>query len=126
MENVNLDLIPRDGDRALKELSDGNMIVARSNNDFLYVVEFDGKFHMFSHTPGSPGGGQKQFPHDEKYTAVIRKLTDLADALYKVDFDKDMNLYGVMYAAEEGILSMFPGDSRDNDEDIEFVIKGEE
>lgn len=122
MENVNLDLLPKEGDRLLKELGQGHMVIVRSKNDFLYILDFDGKFHMFSHTPGAPGGGQKQFPKDEKYTAVIRKLADLSDAVYKAEFDRGLNLYGVMASAEEGILSLFPGDDRAKDSDIEFVI----
>jgi hypothetical protein len=122
VENVNLELLPREGNRLLEELGKGYMVIVRSKNDFLYVLDFDGKFHMFSHTPGAPGGGQKQFPKDEKYTAVIRKLADLSDAVYKAEFDKGLNLYGVMASAEEGILSLFPGNDRDMDSDIEFVI----
>ncbi|NLA88040.1 MAG: hypothetical protein GX847_12330 [Clostridiales bacterium] len=122
MENINLDILPKEGGRLLEELENGLMVIVRSKNDFLYILDFDGKFHMFSHTPGAPGGGQKQFPKDEKHTAVIRKLADLADAVYKAEFDKGLNLYGVMASAEEGILSLFPGNDRDKDSDIEFVI----
>lgn len=122
MENVNLELLPKDGDRLLEELGHGHMVIVRSKNDFLYILDFDGKFHMFSHTPGAPGGGQKQFPKDEKYTAVLRKLADLSDTVYKAQFDRELNLYGVMASAEEGILSLFPGDDRGKDSDIEFVI----
>ena len=122
MENIDLNLLPKEGARLLEELGKGNMVIARSKNDFLYILEFDNKFHMFSHTPGAPGGGQKQFPRDEKYTAVIRKIADLSDALSMVEFDKQLNLYGVMVSAEEGILSMFPGNDRDSDSDIEFIL----
>jgi hypothetical protein len=122
MENVMLKVLPKDGDRFLEELRRGNMVIARSKNDFLYILDFDNKFHMFSHTPGAPGGGQKQFPKDEKYNATIRKIADLSDNIYMAEFDKNFNLYGVMASAEEGILSLFPGDDRDQDSDIEFVI----
>ena len=124
MENINLNLLAKDGDKMLEELGKGNMVIARSKNEFLYIIDFDGKFHMFSHTPGASGGGQKQFPKDEKYTAVIHKLAILSDSVYLAEFDKDMNLYGVMASAEEGILSLFPGDDRDKDmdSDIEFVL----
>ena len=118
--NVNLDILPKDGDRVLKELSDGNMVIARSKNDFMYMVAFDDHFHMFSHTPGDEGGGQRQVPIDEKHIAVIRKIADLADAVYLAEFDKDLNLYGVMASAEEGILEMFPGDDRDSDGMVDF------
>lgn len=122
MENIDLSMLPKDGDKMLEELGHGNMVIVRSNNDFLYILDFDGKFHMFSHTPGAPGGGQKQFARDEKHIAVVRKLADLADKVFMVAFDKSMNLYGVMASAEEGILSMFPGEDRDADGDIEFIL----
>jgi len=120
MENIDLDVLPKDGERVLKELADGNMVIARSKNDFLYILDFGGEFHMFSHTPGAPGGGQRKLPKDEKYTATIRKIADMSDAVFTAQFDKGLNLYGVMATAEEGILSMFPGE--DMPGDIEFVI----
>ncbi|MCL1835063.1 MAG: hypothetical protein FWG48_02780 [Oscillospiraceae bacterium] len=119
-ENIDLNVLPKDGERALQELSLGNMVAFRSGNDFLYAVDTDGQYHLFSHTSGAPGGGQRQFPKDEKNTASVRKLADLADAVYLVGFDKSMNIYGVMYTAEEGILSMFPGEDRDSDGVVDF------
>ena len=127
MENISLDILPKDGERMLTELAAGNMVIARSKNDFMYILDFNGQFHMFSHTPGAPGGGQRQFPKDEKYTATVRKLADLSDAVYVVEFDKSMNLYGVMSTAENAILSMFPGDDRDSDGIVDFMAPdGEE
>ena len=126
MDEISLDVIPKDGERLLQELAEGKMVVARSKNDFMYILDFDGQFHLFTHTPGAPGGGQRQFPKDEQYTATVRKLADLADSMYVVEFDKDLNIYGVMYSAEEGILSMFPGDDRDSDGIIDFGMTDEE
>ena len=120
MEEISLDVMPKDGERLLQELADGRMVIARSKNDFMYILDFDGQFHLFTHTPGAPGGSQKQFPKDEQYTATVRKLADLADAMYVVDFDKDLNIYGVMFSAEEGILSRFPGGDRDSDGVVDF------
>ena len=37
-----------------------------------------------------------------------------------------MNLYGVMASAEEAILTAFPGNDRDADEDVEFRVRGSE
>lgn len=126
MQLVNLSILPKDGDRVLRELADGNMVIVRSKNDFLYIVDFnDGKFHMFFHACGAPGGGKKQFPKNEKYIAVVKKLAVLADHVYKAEFEKDMNLYGVMAAAEEGILSLFPGDANGEDDVIEFIVPGQ-
>jgi len=122
MDNINLEILPKDGDRLLQELAAGNMVITRSKNDFLYIVDFNGQFHLFSHTPGAPGGGQRQFPEDEQYTAMVSKLADLADAVYMAEYDKGLNIYGVMYTAEEAILSMFPGEGSENDAMIDFTI----
>ena len=122
MDEISLGRLSNAGGVLLEELEKGKMAIVRSKNDFLYIVEFDGQFHMFSHTPGAPGGGQKQFVKDEKHIAIITKLTELADHVYSVEFDKSMNLYGVMATAEEGILHLYPGDDRDSDSDIEFHI----
>ena len=121
MENINLDILPIDGERMLEQLAAGNMVIARANNDFLYIVDFNDTFHMFSHTIGAQNGGQKQFPKDEKNTAIIKKVADLSSAVYVAEFDKDHNIFGVMYTAEEAILSMFPGEDRDNDGTVDFM-----
>ena len=122
MDNINLDVLPNDGERMLTELANGNMVITRSKNDFLYIIEHGGQFHMFRHTPGAPGGGQKKFPKDEQYTATIRKLADIADSVYLVEYDKEMNLFGVMVTAEEGILDLFPGEDRENDGMVDFGL----
>ena len=124
MENINLDLLPKDGERMLVELAAGNMVIARSKNTFLYIIEFSGQFHMFMHTPGAPGGGQRQFPKDEKNMAIVRKLADISDAVYMAEYDKSLNLYGVMYTAEEGILELFPGNDRESDGMVDFGLPG--
>jgi len=120
MEDINLDVLPKDGEQLLKELAAGKMVIARSKNDFLYILDFDGQFHMFSHTPGAPSGGQRQFPKDEKYTATVRNLAKISDEVYVAEYEKSLNLYGVMATAEDGILSMFPGDDRDSDGMVDF------
>ena len=122
MEKINLDMLPKDPDRILEELTAGNMVVTRSKNDFLYILDNDGQFHMFTHASGAPGGGQRQFPKDEKHTAMVRKLADLSDAMYLVEFEKDLNLYAVMYTAEEAILEMFPSEDRDADGMVDFGL----
>jgi len=121
-DNIKLDVLPKDGDRLLEELSRGNMVAARSKNDFMYVLDDGGNYRLFLHTPGSTGGGRKVFPKNEKYTAIIRSFAEMSDALFLVEFDKKMDLFGVLASAEEGILSMYPGDDRDADETVEFFV----
>ena len=125
MENINLDLLPIDGERMLEETGKGNMAIARSKSEFLYIVELNEQIHMFSHTVGAPGGGQKQFPRDEKSIAIVKKVTDLADACYVCEFDHGYNIYSVMATAEQAILEMFPGEDRDSDGVVDFGIPKE-
>ena len=119
--SVTLDLLPKDGDRVLHELKNGNMVIFRSGNDFLYAMEFNGQYHMFSHTVGAQGGGQRQFEVNEKYMTSVRKLADLSDSAFLCIFDKSMHLYSVLQSAEDGILSMFPSVDSDNNETVEFA-----
>jgi len=120
--NIRLDVLPKDADRILEELSKGNIVAARSKNNFMYMLDDGGEYRLFTHTPGSPGGGRKAFPINEKYTALIRSFAGMSDSLFLVEFDKGMNLFGVLAGAEEGILNMFPGNDRDADGTVEFLV----
>ena len=120
--NIRLDVLPKDADRILVELSKGNIVAARSKNDFMYMMEEGEEYRLFSHTPGSAGGGRKTFPKNEKYTALIRSFAVMSDAMFLVEYDRSMDFFGVLASAEEGILSMFPGDDRDADGTVEFLV----
>jgi hypothetical protein len=120
--NITLDVLPKDGNRILEELSKGNMVAVRSKNDFMYILDEGDLYRLFFHTPGTQDGGRKGLPKNEKNTAIIRSFAEIADALFLVEFDRGMDLLGVLASAEEGILNMYPGDDRDADEMVEFSI----
>ncbi len=124
MENVSLELLPKDGGRIMDELALGHMVIARSKNEFLYILKGNESYQLFTHIPGSPGANRKTVMDDEKNSAVIRKLADLSDHLYKAEFDKALDIYGVMSSAEEGILSLFPTEGGESDGQIDFVFPG--
>jgi hypothetical protein len=125
---INLDVLTEDEDKLIEVLDGGAMAAFRSGNDFLYVIKDsrENEYRLFSHTPGSPGGGTRSFPSDEKHLAMVRKLLNVADHAYLVEFDSGMDIMGVMAGAEEGILTAFPGDDRDSDGTVEFKIPGDE
>lgn len=123
---IDLEVLGKNGDRVLEELERGKLIAARSKDDFLYILERGGTYHMFTHAVGSPEGGNKRFPKDEKYTAMVKSLATVADAVFAATFDEKMNLFGVLASAEHGILSMFPGAGEDEDGVITFSIPGED
>lgn len=123
---IDLEVLGKEGEKLLAALEEGKLVVARSKDDFLYILEKDGEYHLFTHHLGSPEGGSKRFPKDEKYTAMMKSLATVSDAVFGAAFAQDMDLFGVMASAEHGILSMFPGEGEDEDGVITFSVPGEE
>jgi hypothetical protein len=83
-------------------------------------------FRLFSHTPGAASGGKKSFPIDEKHRAVVKKLANMADALYAIGFDADMDIFGVMASAEDAVCAASMGFGAGEACDITFAIPGED
>lgn len=123
---IDLEVLGKDGDKLLSALGAGKLVCARSRDDFLYILEKGGEYHLFTHHLGSPEGGSKRFPKDEKYTAMMKSLATVADGVFAATFDPDMNLFGVMASAEHGILSLFPGRGTEEDGVITFSVPGED
>ena len=123
---IDLEVLGKDGDKLLNALKEGKLVCARSKNDFLYILEKGGEFHLFTHHLGSPEGGSKKFPKDEKYTAMMKSLATVSDAVFAASFVPEMNLFGVMASAEHGILSLFPGEGDEEDGIITFSVPGED
>ena len=126
MEEI-IDLKPLElkEDQLHETLDSGNMIVLRSQSDFIYIVRKDNSFFLFSHRPGSAEGGRKKYEDDEKGRAILKNLVSIAEFMYEASFDDSMDIRGVMVSAEEGILSMFPLDDSMGGMEIEFEIPGE-
>ena len=123
---VDLEVLGKEGDKLLNALGEGKLVCARSKDDFLYILEKNGEYHLFTHHVGSPEGGNKRFPKDEKYTAMMKSLATVSDAVFAATFKPEMNLFGVMASAEHGILSLFPGEGMEDDGFIEFSVPGED
>ena len=123
---IDLEVLGKDGEKLLAALGEGKLVCARSRDDFLYILEKDGEYHLFTHHLGAPEGGSKRFPKDEKYTAMMKSLATVSDAVFAAAFAPDMNLFGVMASAEHGILSLFPGEGDEDDGVITFAVPGED
>jgi hypothetical protein len=124
-DKIDLNMLARDGDALLAALARGEIVAARSKEHFLYILTANECFQLFSHTTGAASGGKKNFPIDEKHRAVIKNLANVADDLYTIGFDAGMDLYGVMASAEEAICAMRAEYGAGGDDDITFVIPGE-
>jgi hypothetical protein len=125
-ENIDLKPLARDGDALLAALGRGEMAAARSKEHFLYILASNERFQLFSHTAGAASGGKKSFPIDEKHRAVVKKLAHMADALYAIDFDADMDIFGVMASAEEAVCALSMEFGAGGDAEITFAIPGED
>jgi hypothetical protein len=125
-DKINLKMLAPGGDALPAALERGEMVAAYSKGHFLYILTSNEQFRLFSHTVGAASAGRKSFPIDEKHRAIVKKLADMADALYAIGFDADMDLYGVMASAEEAICEMVMECGVGEAEDITFVIPGED
>lgn len=129
MENLDLELsvLAADGETLMSALKDGLMVIARSQDNFMYVYEDGGSYRLFTHTPGEEQGGQKQFPKDEKYSAIVKNIASVADSMFSVKFDKSLSIYPVMFTAEQAVLNTFPLKTLTQEhEQVEFFIHGQE
>lgn len=59
---IDLEVLGKNGDRVLEELEGGKLIAARSKDDFLYILERGGTYHVFTHAVGSARGGKQALP----------------------------------------------------------------
>lgn len=127
MENfLELGVLDNGEEGILPALESGLMVVACSKNTYMYILEQETQYLLFMHVPGSPEGGQKQLGKDEKDSAIVTSLAKMADKLFTVKFEPAMDLFRVMASAENAIVDHFPPSGGDGDEDIEFIIPGQE
>lgn len=110
--------IKNTGDALLEQLEKGNMIVGAAQQEILYLIDSGSRYDVFVHIPGTPEGRRNSFPKDERSPALIRNLCKLADSLYAVEYDKSLDLNGVLVAAERAVISIQP------QEKVEFVVPG--
>lgn len=110
---VALGMLPKDGNYIIKELEKGHLIAARADNEFMYIFEKDGKYLMFSHFAGSKEAGERSFEKNEKYTAMIKGVIKISDAVFSAEFNKKLSIYEVMAMMEEAILKRFPEQKSD-------------
>ncbi|SHI19230.1 hypothetical protein SAMN02745823_03231 [Sporobacter termitidis DSM 10068] len=108
MENIGMITLPVKRGGILEGLGRGHMIIARSKNAFLYILERDNRYQLILHEHGAAGARRNQVPKYGQNTAAIQRLADRSEYLYEAEFDRALDIYTLMRCAEEGILSIFP------------------
>ncbi len=107
-EAVELGVLPKDGNAAIKELEAGHLVAARAGGEFMYIFEENGKYLMFSHFVDSKEAGERSFEKNECYTAMVKGVIKVADSAFSAEFDKQYSIYEVMAMMEEAILKRYP------------------
>lgn len=119
-EKICIEEIKNTGDTLLEYLEKGQMIVGSAKEELMFLIDSGSRYDVFVHIPGTPEGRRNSFPRSEQSPALIRNLCKLADDLYAVEYDKSLDLNGVLVAAERAVLSVRPP------EKLEFVIPSKE
>lgn len=91
-----------------KELHKGHLVALRAQEEFIYVVEDGERFHLFTHTFGEETAGRRDCKNDEQSLEMIKQMLRVADAAYSCIYCKEMQLYSVMAAMEQGIVNRYP------------------
>lgn len=103
--DVRIGALEKDGDQLLKVLDDGDMVAVLSGLEVMYAVIYRGQYMTFIHKFDAEDGRYKSWEINERNRAMIKNLTSAADQLFEIKFKPEMNLMGVMEAAERGIIN---------------------
>ncbi len=117
---ISLGPLAKDGDKLLASLNKGNMVAILSGAEILYTV-LQRDYLCYIHPIGAEEGRAKRLPNNAECRAVVKNLANLADQLFEVEFQKGMDILGVMQAAEFGIIEFLDSIGELPAEDIDFL-----
>lgn len=118
--DVQLNLLEKDGDKLLAALEEGYMAAILSEMEIMYIF-LDSGFRCYIHPIGSEEGRAKRLPYSPECRSVVKNLANLADHMFKAKPQKGMDVMGIMQAAENGILSFLSATGQMPAEDIDFM-----
>lgn len=111
MENkkeLALEQLPKDAARMQEILAEGKLLVLRSKDEFIYMLDGANEYRMFNHTAGQYRAGRRVQPKTSKDHEMFEGAAKTVDMAFAVTFDPSMDLPSVMYNAEEAILEAYP------------------
>ena len=112
--------LAKDGKKLLASLKKGNMVAILSHAEIMYTL-FDRDYLCYIHPIGAEEGRAKRLPDTEECRAVVKNLANLADQLFEIRFRKDMDIMGVMQAAENGIVAFLDSIGQLPADDVDFM-----
>lgn len=119
--DVRIGPLEKSGSKLLKSVEDGNMVAIVSGTEIMYTFIFRNMYQCFIHPMDSEDGRFKSFPVNERNTAMIKNLDSTADHLFEIEFDKNMDMIGVMVAAEPGIINYLDMTGNLPGQDMDFM-----
>ena len=119
-DQISIGPLAKDGDKLLASLEKGNMVAILSGMEIMYTL-LRGDYLCYIHPIGAEEGRAKRLPQNEQCRAVVKNLANLADQLFEVEFDRGMDVMGVMQAAENGIVAFLDSIGQLPADDVDFM-----
>ena len=119
-QKISIGPLAKDGEKLIASLEKGNMVAILSGMEIMYTL-LRGDYLCYIHPIGAEEGRAKRLPRDEQCRAVVKNLANLADQLFEVEFDKHMDVMGVMQAAENGIVAFLDSIGQLPADDVDFM-----
>ena len=119
-ENISIGPLEKDGEKLIAALEKGHMVAILSQAEIMYTL-LRGDYLCYIHPIGSEEGRAKRLPRTKECRAVVKNLADLADQLFDVEFDKNMDTMGVMVAAENAIVAFLDSIGQLPADDFDFM-----
>ena len=108
MEDLCMEQLTKDAARFIETLDAGKLLVIRTKDDFIYMLDAGDNYQMFSHTAGQMNAGRRLQPKELAQKDMFEKMAKAVDTAFAVGFDRSMDIPTVLYSAEEAILEAFP------------------
>lgn len=119
-EKISIGPLEKDGEKLIAALEKGHMVAILSQAEIMYTL-LRGDYLCYIHPIGSEEGRAKRLPRTQECRAVVKNLADLADQLFDVEFDKNMDTMGVMVAAENAIVAFLDSIGQLPADDFDFM-----
>ena len=108
MEELCMEQLTKDAEKFVETLEAGKLLVVRTKDDFIYILDAGRSYQMFSHTAGQPNAGRRMQDKELTPADMFKKMAGAVDTAFAVDFDRSMDIPTVLFSAEEAILEAFP------------------
>ena len=119
-QRISIGPLAKDGEKLIASLEKGNMVAILSGMEIMYTL-LNGDYLCYIHPIGAEKGRAKRLPRNEQCRAVVKNLANLADQLFEVEFDRQMDIMGVMQAAENGIVAFLDSIGQLPADDVDFM-----